>query len=105
MKKRLIEMVEKGMTAKEVRKALGIKSKAPLRRRYYDALVKAGRIKDILTEKEVKRARPKRRALTIGKRGTILLSKALLVEQLGFEKGDKFTVAKRRDSIILKKTP
>ena len=38
-----------------------------------------------------------------GKRGTILLSKPLLVEQLGFKEGDKFTVAKRKDSIILKK--
>jgi len=28
----------------------------------------------------------------------------LLVDQLGFKKGDKFSVAKRRESIILKKT-
>jgi len=41
--------------------------------------------------------------LKIGKRGTILLSKALLVDQLGFKEGDKFNVAKRRDSIILRK--
>jgi len=42
--------------------------------------------------------------LRIGKRGTILLSGALLIDQLGFKKGDKFSVAKKRDSIILRKT-
>ncbi len=104
MKEKIIEMIEKGMTAKEIRKELGIKSKAPLRRMYYNALVKAGKIKDIVTEKEVKKGLPRKRALTIGKRGTILLSKALLVDQLGFKKGDKFRTSKRRDSIILKKT-
>ena len=104
MKKKLLEMVKKGKPDKEIMKELGIKTRASLRRMYYDALVEAGRIKDILAEKEVKKARPKRRALKIGKRGTILLSKALLVDQLGFKKGDKFSVAKRRDSIILRKT-
>ena len=104
MKEKIIEMVEKGMIAKKIRKELGIKSKAPLKRMYYDSLVKAGKIKDILTEKEVKKGPPRKRALTISKRGTILLSKALLVDQLGFKKGDKFKTAKRRYSIILKKT-
>ena len=46
----------------------------------------------------------KRRELTISKRGTILLSKALLIDQLGFKERDKLRIAKRRDSIILKKT-
>ena len=104
MKKKLIEMVRKGIPDKEIMKELGIQTKASLKRMYYDALVEAGKIKDIVTEREMKRAAPKRRALTIGKRGTIILSKPLLVDQLGFKKGDKFSVAKRRDSIILRKT-
>ena len=102
--KKLIEMVNKGMTAGEIRKELGSKSKAPLRKMYYDALVKTGKIKDILTERKVKKGRTKRRALTIGKRGTILLSKPLLVEQLGFKKGDTFNAVKGKDRIVLKKT-
>ena len=104
MKEEIIEMVEKGMTAKEIRKKLGIKTKAPLKGMYYRALVKTGKIKDISTERKVKKAAPKRRTLTIGKRGTILLSRTLLVDQLGFKKGDKFKAAKRGDSITLKKT-
>ena len=104
MKGKLIEMVRKGIPDKEIMKELGIQTRASLKRMYYDALVEAGKIRDIVTERELKRAAPKRRALTIGKRGTILLSNALLIDQLGFKKGDKFSVAKRRDSIILRKT-
>jgi len=102
MKKKLIEMVKKGISDKEIMKELGFQTKASLKKMYYDALVETGKIKDILTEREVKEA-PKRRPLTVGKRGTIFLSKALVVGQLGFKEGDKFRLTKRRDSIILRK--
>ena len=42
--------------------------------------------------------------MSVGKRGTILPSKTLVVDQFGFKEGDKFTVGKRKGSIILKKT-
>ncbi|NIM02737.1 hypothetical protein GTN66_01080, partial [bacterium] len=48
--KRLIEMVRKGMPDKEIMKELGIRTKASLKKMYYDALVEAGKIKDIMTE-------------------------------------------------------
>jgi hypothetical protein len=102
-KKKIIEMVRKGIPDKEIMKELGIQTKASLMKMYYDALVEAGKIRDIMTERQMKKAAPKKRALTIGKRGTILLSKPLLVDQLGFKKGDKFTVSKRKDSIILRR--
>jgi hypothetical protein len=101
--KKIIEMVRKGVPDKEIMKELGVQTKASLKKMYYDALVEAGKIRDIMTERKMKKAAPKKRPLTIGKRGTILLSKALLVDQLGFKEGDKFTVGKRKDSIILKK--
>ena len=104
MKGKLIEMVRKGIPDKEIMKELGIQTRASLKRMYYDALVEAGKIKDIVTERARKKPEPRRRALTVGKRGTILLSNALLIDQLGFKKGDRFSVAKRRNSIILKKT-
>ena len=103
-RKKLIEMVRKGIPDKEIMKELGIQTKASLKKMYYDALVEGGKIKDIMTERQVKKGAPRRRPLAIGKRGTILLSKPLLVEQLGFKKGDRFTVSKRKNNIILKKT-
>jgi len=103
IKEKLIEMVKKGIPDKEIMKELGFQTKASLRRMYYESLVEAGKIKDILAERELKKAMPGKRPLTIGKRGTILLSKALLIDQFGFKKGDKFSFAKRRNSIILRK--
>jgi len=101
--KKLIEMVKKGIPDKEIMKELGIQTSASLKKMYYDALVEVGKIKDIMTERKLKKAAPRKRTMTIGKRGTILLSKPLLVDQLGFKEGDKFTLSKRRDSIILRK--
>jgi len=101
--KKLVEMVKKNVPDKEMMEKLGVQSKATLKKMYYDALVEAGKIKDILTEKEVKKATNKERKLRIGKRGTMTLGKALLVDKLGFTEGDRFTVSKRKDSIILRK--
>jgi len=102
--KKIIDMVRKEIPDKEIMKELGIQTKASLKKMYYDALVEAGKIRDIMTERKLKKTKgPRKRPVTIGKRGTILLSKPLLVEQLGFKEGDKFTVSKRRDSIILRK--
>lgn len=100
---KLIEMVKQGITDKEIMKELGIQTRASLKKMYYDALVEAGKIKDILSERKVKKSVPKKKVLTIGKRGTILLSKALLVDELGFKEGDKFTISKRKASIVLRK--
>ena len=97
--KRLIEMVKKGVPDKEIMEKLGFQTKASSKKMYYDALVEAGKIKDIVTE----RGKEKKIALKVTKRGTILLSKALLIDKFGFKEGDRFTVSKRKDSITLRK--
>ena len=102
-RKKLMEMVRKGIPDKEIMRELGVQTKASLRKMYYDALVETGKIKAIMAERASKKAKTRRRALKIGKRGTMALSSALLIDQLGFKKGDKFTVAKRKDRIILRK--
>ena len=96
-------MVKKEIPDKEIMKELGIQTKASLKRMYYDALVEAGKIKDILTERKAKKAEASQKVLKIGKRGTISLGKDLLIDQLGFKEGDKFVIAKRKESIILRK--
>ena len=97
--KRLIEMVRKGVPDKEIMVKLGFQTKASLKKMYYDALVEAGKIKDIVTEKGAE----KKITLKVAKRGTILLTRALVIDKFGFEEGNKFTVFKRKDSIILRK--
>ena len=97
--RRLIEMVSKGVHDKEIMEKLGIRTKASLKKMYYNALVEAGKIKDIIAEGEA----GGRKTLKITKSGTLLLSRALVIDKLGFKGGDKFLVSKRRDSIILRK--
>jgi hypothetical protein len=97
--KRLIEMVRKGVPDKEIMEKLGFQTKASLKKMYYDALVEAGKIKDIVSEKGAEKSI----ALKVTKRGTISLSRLLVVDKFGFQEGDKFTVSKRKDSIILRK--
>jgi len=101
--KKLIEMVKKGVSDKEIMKELGVKTKTSLKRIYYDALVEAGKIKGILAEREAKKAATRKRTLRVTKRGTILLGRRLLVDNFGFEEGDRFTVSKRKDTVILRK--
>ena len=101
--KKVIEMVEKGIADKEIMRELGIKTKGTLRKMYYDALVEAGKVKGIMTEREVRKAKASEKVLKIGKRGTMSLSRDLLIDQLGFNIGDKFVLAKRRENIILRK--
>jgi predicted transcriptional regulator len=100
--KKLVEMVDKGVPDKEIMKELGIKTKASLTKMYYDALVEAGKIKPLLTERELKKAESKKKTLTITNKGRLIINKPLLIDELGFKEGDTFEVAKRKDSIILK---
>ena len=97
--KRLIEMVRKRVPDKEIMEKLGIQTKASLKRMYYDALVEAGKIRDIVAERDV----GMKRTLKVTNRGTLLLSKKLLIEKLGFKEGDRFIVSKRKDGITLRK--
>ena len=70
---------------------------------YYDALVEAGKIRGIVTEREVKKPGAQSRTLSISRKGKITPSNRLLIENLSFEEGCTFTVSKRKDSIILRK--
>ena len=101
--KRLIEMIRRGVPDKEIMKKLGVQTKTSLKRMYYDALVGAGKIRDIVTEREAKTATTKKRTVRIRKTGTITLSKTLLMDAFGFKEGDTFSASKRKDSIILRK--
>jgi hypothetical protein len=97
--KKLIDMVKSGIPDKEIMEKLGIKTKASLKKMYYDALVEAGKIKDIATKKETET----KKTLKVSTGGTLSLSKKLVVDDFGFKEGNIFTVSKRKDSIILKK--
>jgi hypothetical protein len=97
--KKLIEMVRKRVPDKEIMEKLGIQTKASLKKMYYDALVESGKIKDIVSKQDAET----KRILKVSTRGTLSLSRKLVVDDFAFQEGDKFTVSKRKDSIILRK--
>jgi hypothetical protein len=101
--KDIVEMAKAGFTDKQIMKELGVQTKASLKKMYFDALVEAGKIKAIITEREKKRRQRKPKVLSIGKRGTLALSRLMLIDQFRFKEGDKFKISKRKDSITLKK--
>jgi len=101
--KDIVEMVKAGFTDKQIMKELGIQTKTSLKMMYYNALVEAGKIKAIITEREKKRKLRKPKVLTVGKRGTITLGKKVLIDEFGFKTGEKFTVRKIRDEMVFKK--
>jgi hypothetical protein len=101
--KDITEMVGAGLTDKQIMKELGVQTKASLKKMYLDALVEAGKIRAIITEREKRKKQRKPKVITIGKRGTLSLSRLVLIDQLGCKEGDRFRVSKRRDGIILKK--
>jgi hypothetical protein len=101
--KRLIDMVKKGIPGKEIMNEFGIKTKTTLKKLYYDALVESGKIRDIKTAGEVKKEAKRKKTLRITKRGTITLSRKLMIDDFGFKEGDRFTVSKRKENITLRK--
>ncbi|MFW6147131.1 MAG: hypothetical protein ACOC6B_01930 [Thermodesulfobacteriota bacterium] len=101
--KKLLDMVKKGVPGKEIMNELAIKTKTTLKKMYYDALVESGKIKDIKTARQVKKEEKKEKTLRITKRGTLTLSKKLLIDDFGFKEGDRFTVSKRKENIALRK--
>lgn len=96
---KLIDMVKRGVPDREIMEKLGIQTKASLKKMYFDALVEAGKVKDIIAEKK----QGTTKILKITQRGTILLSKALLIDRFEFKQGDRFSVSKSKDKIILRK--
>ncbi len=75
---------------------------------YYKALVEAERIKDIVTERKIKKAAPKGRHLRIGKRGNNsaeqgISGRASWFQTRGYTSG-KFKFSKKRGSITFRKT-
>ena len=92
----IIDMVASGMAEEEIMEKLGITSKSKLKSMYYDALVSAGIIEDISGARERRDPYVKR----IGKHGTLVLGKNLMIEKFRFKLGDKFRIISLIDGCI-----
>ncbi len=99
--KALIKMVETGETQGEIMKKLGFKTATQVKTAYMNALIETGKAKPILGGRGAGKAK-KVRLVGVGKRGSIIIPQDL-VEGLGIDADEKFTVRKTKAGIALKK--
>ena len=99
LKENIVSMAKEGKTIEEIRGTLGLKSIVQVRNLYLEALMEQGAIPPLKSGK-------RRREIdvrTIGKRGSISLSRKVLIDMLGFKERDSFRIKREGDSIVLEK--
>ncbi len=99
--KKLIESVKSGKNQSEIIKAFKFNTAAQFKSHYLDALIQAGEAPEIKMGKSPKKDEPPKNTF-VSKRGSVIINK-ILVAEMGFKEGDKFSVRKTKSGISLKK--
>ena len=105
--KTVAQEVQKGKSLEEIQRIFGIKLKSQVQDLYVRGLRQLGEIPQFEMPKAEKKPSAKivdtgyRRS--IGQSGSITLTRALLLENLGFQKGDAFQILRQGDDLILRK--
>jgi len=105
--KTVAQEVQKGKSLEEIQRIFGIKMKSQVQDLYVRGLRQLGEIPQFEMPKAKGRSSTKivdrgyRRS--IGQSGSITLTRSLLLEKLGFQKGDVFQILRQGDDLILRK--
>ena len=105
--KTVAQEAQKGKSLEEVQRIFGIKMKSQVQDLYVKGLRQLGEIPQF----EMPKTRDKADAQltdtgyrrSIGQSGSITLTRSLLLEKLGFKKGDVFQILRRGDDLLLRK--
>ncbi len=98
---KLIKMIDDELPQSEIMKKMGFKTSTQLKTAYMNALIAEGKVPAIKGGRGAGKA-AKVKAIGVGKRGSIIISKEL-VDTMGFGAKDKFIVRKTKTGIALKK--
>ncbi|MDJ0784861.1 MAG: hypothetical protein QNJ22_23045 [Desulfosarcinaceae bacterium] len=98
--KALIKAITDKLPQAQVIKKFGFKTSAQMRSAYLTALINTGKAPAI--EKSKKKAGAVSTAIKVGKRGSLIVPKAL-VESFGYKEGDTFAVKSTKAGIRLVK--
>jgi len=98
---KLIKMIDDELPQSEIMKKMGFKTATQLKTAYMNALIAEGKVPAIKGGRGAGKA-AKVKAIGVGKRGSIIISKEL-VDTMGFGAKDKFIVRKTKTGIALKK--
>lgn len=98
---KLIKLVESGKHQREIMKEFKFSSPAQLRSHYLEALMNSGKASQIQSGRggSIKTAASKE--VFVSKRGSVVIPK-LMIEEMGFAEGSKFSVRKTKSGISLK---
>lgn len=97
---KLIKMAESGAHQKEIMKAFKFNTAAQLKSHLFDALAQAGKAPKIESGRGKAKASPVKNVF-VSKRGSVVIPK-IMIEEMGFSEGNKFTVRKTKSGISLK---
>ena len=99
--------VQKGKSLEEIQRIFGIKTKSQVQDLYVRGLRQLGEIPHTdppkTTENPAARLLDTSYRRSIGQSGSITLTRALLLEKLGFQEGDAFQVLRQGDDLVLRK--
>ena len=99
--------VQKGRSLEEIQRIFGIRMKSQVQDLYVRGLRQLGEIPQFEMPKAKEKSSAKivdtgyRRS--IGQSGSVTLTRSLLLEKLGFQKGDVFQILRQGDDLILRK--
>ena len=99
--------VQKGKSLEEIQRIFGIKMKTQVQDLYVKGLRQLGEIPQFEMpkgrDKEVTQITDPGYRRSIGQSGSITLTRSLLLEKLGFQRGDVFQILRQGDDLILRK--
>jgi hypothetical protein len=99
--------VQKGKSLEEIQRIFGIKMKSQVQDLYVRGLRQLGEIPHMdlpnTTRKPSARLLDTGYRRSIGQSGSITLTRALLLEKLGFQEGDTFQILRQGGDLILRK--
>ena len=98
---KLIEMVKAETPSAEIMKKMGFKTSTQLKAAYMSALIAEGKVPAIMGGRGAGKAK-KVKTVGVGKRGSIIIPQDI-VENLGIDAGEKFTVRKSKAGVALRK--
>ena len=100
---KLVKMITDGVEQSEILEEFGFKNSTQLKVAYTNALMNTGQIAAIKSSRGGTTARQVSKEVVVGKRGSLIIPKAL-VGELGFLEGDSFLVKKTKVGISLSRS-
>jgi hypothetical protein len=105
--KAVAQEVQKGKSLEEIQRIFGIKMKSQVQDLYVRGLRQLGEIPQFEMPKTKKKSTTRITDTgyhrSIGQSGSITLTRSLLLENLGFQKGDVFQILRQGSDLILRK--